>query len=247
MSIYLYGIVSGNLPQDAHPATAGVGDPPRPVRILRHRALAALVSDVSLPEVSSENLRLMRRNMKAHSAILNALVGRSTVLPVRFGVVFPDEPALIAKVLEPQRAVLKRYLAELEGAVEVTLKATYIEDRVLAQVVREQPQLVAHGRGMRATYQSKLETGRRIAAAIQSRRDREGQWIVDELRKTVRAIRINKTLSDLMALNASFLVDREGMSSFDKELERVHAQVGEYVKLDCVGPLPPFSFVDLRL
>jgi hypothetical protein len=247
MSTYLYGIVPEQLPQDAHPMTAGVGDPPRPVRILRHRALAALVSDVSLPEVSSENLRLMRRNMKAHSAILNALVGRSTVLPVRFGVVFPDEPALIAKVLEPQQAVLKRYLAELEGAVEVTLKATYIEDRVLAQVVSEQPQLVAHGRGSRATYQSKLEMGRRIAAAIQARRDQEGQWIVDKLRKSVRAIRINKTLSDLMALNASFLVDRERMPSFDKELERVHAQVGEYIKLDCVGPLPAYSFVDLRL
>src|SRR5688572_32611379 len=102
MSIYLYGIVSSRLPQDAHPATSGVGDPPRPVRILRHRALAALVSDVSLPEVSTENLRLLRRNMKAHSAILNAVAGHGTILPVRFGVVFPDERALIAKVLEPQ-------------------------------------------------------------------------------------------------------------------------------------------------
>jgi hypothetical protein len=143
--------------------------------------------------------------------------------------------------------VLKRYLVELEGTVEVALKATYIEDRVLAQVAREQPQLVAHWRGSKATYRSKLETGRRIAAAIQALRDQEGQWIVDKLRKTVPASRINKTLSDLMALNASILVDRARMPSFDKELERVHAQVGEYIKLDCVGPLPAYSFVDLRL
>jgi hypothetical protein len=249
MSTYLYGIVPDPVPQDAHPDTPGVGDPPRPVRILRHRrALAALVSDVTLDEVSGDNVRLLRRNMKAHAAILNALVARTTVLPVRFGVVFPDDRSLIAKLLDPQQAVLQQYLAELQGTVEITLKATYLEDRVLAQIVSEQPQLVAQGRGAsRASYQSKLETGKRIAAAIQDRRDKEGQWIVDKLRKTVLGIRINKTLSDLMALNASFLVDRGNMPAFDKEVERIHAQVGEYIKLDCVGPLPPYSFVDLRL
>src|SRR5687767_3479232 len=106
MSIYLYGIVPGQLPQDAHPTTPGVGDPPRPVRILRHRALGALVSDVTLPEVSSENLRLMRRNMKAHAAVLNAVVAAASVLPVRFGVVFPDEGSLVKKILDPQHKLL---------------------------------------------------------------------------------------------------------------------------------------------
>src|SRR5688572_527690 len=120
MSIYLYGIVPDPLPQDAHPDTPGVGDPPRPVRILRHRALAALVSDVILDEVSGDNVRLLRRNMKAHSAILNALIAHATtVLPVRFGVVFPDERALLAQLLEPQQAVLKQHLAELDGTVEI--------------------------------------------------------------------------------------------------------------------------------
>ena len=249
MSIYLYGIVPDPLPQDAHPNTTGVGHPPRPVRILRHRrALAALVSDVTLDEVSTDDVRLLRRNMKAHAAILNALIAHTTVLPARFGVVFPDERALVTKFLDPQHAVLERYLTELDGSVEITLKATYIEDRVLAQIVSEQPQLVAHGRSAgRASYQSKIETGKRIATAIQARRDKEGQWIVDKLRKSVLEIRINKTLSDLMALNASFLVDRARMPSFDKEIERIHTQVGEYIKLDCVGPLPPYSFVDLRL
>src|SRR5688572_1459387 len=248
MSIYLYGIVPDPLPQDAHPNTDGVGDPPRPVRILRHRALAALVSDVILDEVSGDNVRLLRRNMKAHSAILNALIAHTTVLPVRFGVVFPDERALLAQLLEPEQAVLKQHLAELDGTVEITLHTTYIEYRVLEQVASQHPQLVSHSPGCgRSSYQSKLETGKRIAAAIQNRRQKKGQWIVDKLRKSVLAIRINKTLSDLMALNASFLVDRAKISAFDKEVERVHAQVGEYIKLDCVGPLPPYSFVDLRL
>ena len=244
MSTYLYGIVPEKLPQDAHPTTPGVGDPPRPVRILRHRTLGALVSDVTVPEVSSDNLRLMRRNMKAHSAVLNGLVAKATVLPARFGVVFPDDRALVGKLLDPQQALLKDYLSELEGAVEVTLKATYVEERVLALIVHQQPQLVPSAR---ADYKAKLETGRRVAAALQARREQEGQWIVDQVRTAARAVRVNKPLADLMALNASFLVERAKMGAFDKAVERVNAQVSNYIKFDCVGPLPPYSFVDLRL
>jgi hypothetical protein len=54
-------------------------------------------------------------------------------------------------------------------------------------------------------------------------------------------------LNELMALNASFLVERAKLPAFDRELEAIHAEAGYRLKLDCVGPLPPYSFVDLRL
>ena len=84
-------------------------------------------------------------------------------------------------------------------------------------------------------------------AALQARRDQEGPWLVDQVRKAARAVKVNTPLTDLMALNASFLVERAKMPSFDKAVERVNSQVSDYIKFDCVGPLPPYSFLDLRL
>ena len=62
-----------------------------------------------------------------------------------------------------------------------------------------------------------------------------------------RDTRVGRPLTDLMVLNASFLVDRAGLSKFDRRLEKVSAEVGGQARFDCVGPLPPFSFVDLRI
>ena len=39
-------------------------------------------------------------------AVLNGLVAKATVLPARFGVVFPDDRALVGKLLESQQALL---------------------------------------------------------------------------------------------------------------------------------------------
>ena len=50
-----------------------------------------------------------------------------------------------------------------------------------------------------------------------------------------------------MVLNASFLVHRPALPEFDRALAKVQAGVTNRMTLDCVGPLPPYSFVDLRL
>jgi hypothetical protein len=76
---------------------------------------------------------------------------------------------------------------------------------------------------------------------------RDARLIVDALAPTVRDVRIGKPLRDLMALNASFLVDRGRMKKFDRTLEKLHAGLGHRLKFDCVGPVAPFSFVDLSL
>src|SRR5437762_12159744 len=71
---------------------AGVGDPPRAVRAVIHSDLAALASEVGAGEVGGDNVRALRRDMKAHSAVLNRVMelGAASVLPVRFGVMFPS-------------------------------------------------------------------------------------------------------------------------------------------------------------
>ena len=224
----------------------GVGDPPRPVEALVHRDLAALVSTVAPGEVGGDNVRRLRRDMKAHSAVLNRLVelGVPAVLPVRFGVIFPDARSVIGTFLQPRHDLLCAHLDRLRGAAEVSLKVTYVEERALREVVAAHPEL-ARRPGM--DYQSRIDLGQRVAGALRDKQGRDARWLLDALRPVVRDARAKGQASDLMVLNASFLVDQKGLPKFDRALEKLNEQVGHLMRFDCVGPLPPYSFAELRL
>lgn len=232
----------------------GVGNPPGPVRLLRHRDLAAVVSDV--PDdyhAEAEGLRGMRRDMRVHSGVVNHVIESATILPFRFGVVFPDDESVVERLLRPRMAQLARYLDALEGSVEITLRVSSVEEQALREAIVAQPELAppagggGRGRGGSLAYESRLERGRQLAAAINDLQQRDARWIIDALTPAVRDLRVGKPLRDLMALNASFLVDRAKLSTFDRTLEKLHTKVGHRLQFDCVGPLPPYSFVDLRL
>src|SRR5215208_3196569 len=82
--LYVYGIVEagteGSLPD------TGVGDPPGRVRVVRDGALAAVVSP--LPEGPGPG---RREDLEAHQRVLSEVVQRTTIVPMRFGVVMDGE------------------------------------------------------------------------------------------------------------------------------------------------------------
>ena len=95
---YLYGVVRWPVGKAVHRALdkGGVGDPPAPVRALRHHDVAALVSDVLPGQISDTTaVRAMRRDLRAHSAVLNRVTEHGTILPVRYGTVLPDDACLL--------------------------------------------------------------------------------------------------------------------------------------------------------
>jgi len=249
MGTYLYGITRRDVPVSV--GKGGVGDPPAPVRRVRYGDLAALVSDVDDDMVGeAAGVSGLRRDMAAHSDLLNRLIEETTVLPVRFGVIFPEDRTLIEDLLDPEHDQLLAYLDRVAGAVELSVRADYKEEAILAEVVREQPRLASGNpsrrSGSRTSFDARIEAGRRIAHAIRTKRDQDQQWLLQRLSPTARDVAVSDAASELAVLAASFLVDRRKLKQFDQALERVHEEVGDLMSLSCVGPLPPYSFVAVR-
>jgi hypothetical protein len=255
--VHLYCILSRPRQKQRLSLGTGVGDPPAPVQVVNHRALAAVVSDSPYSAAGDdvaptrERVRSMRRDLLAHSQVLNRLLPRTTLLPVRFGVILPDEASVVDEVLEPQHDLLVAQLQRIDGAVEVSLKVNYAEETVLRQVVRENSHLAARtaapdGGGHRSTLADRVELGRDIAAAIQARRDRDRRWLLARLQPLTIDIRESST-SELMVLNAALLAAEDRLDRFDEALNTAAHEAGEGMRFNCVGPLPPYSFVDLRL
>src|SRR3954447_23012247 len=126
-ALYCYGVSrSGAAP----PALAGVGG--APVETVTVGGIAALTS-----RIESVDVRARRRDLVAHSDVLTAACEDGTVLPLWFGAAFMSEQALCDEFLGPRQDELKALLAEFDGRVELTVKAVYLEDAILTELIAE--------------------------------------------------------------------------------------------------------------
>ncbi len=129
MSTYVYGIIRATHPPLGRDLD-GIGDPARPVRVLRRGELAALVSD------APEGLRPKRRDLLAHQRVLDEAGAGGVVLPMRFGSASPDDETVITVLAERAEDFLER-LRALDGRAEYNIKANHDEEAVLRLIMAD--------------------------------------------------------------------------------------------------------------
>ncbi|MDG9717762.1 GvpL/GvpF family gas vesicle protein [Streptomyces sp. DH24] len=238
MSTYVYGITASS-----HPALpegmGGVGDPPRPVRILTEGELSALVSD------APEGLRPKRRDLLAHQNVLSEAGAAGCVLPMRFGSVAPDD-ASVTGVLAERVEHYRERLRALDGCVEYNIKASHVEEAVLHQVMAENAELrdlaEANRKAGGGSYEDKLRLGEAVAAAVKAKETEDGVAIQRALEPVAEAVGVGPDSTGWLA-NVSFLVPRDSAEEFLAAVERVRAEL-PHLEVRVNGPLPPYSFVE---
>jgi hypothetical protein len=238
MSTYVYGIARSShlsLPKDM----GGIGDPARPLRVLRQGELAALVSD------APEDLRPKRRDLLAHQSVLAEAGVGGAVLPMRFGSISPDDEAVTAVLAERAEHYLER-LDALDGKVEYNVKANHDEEAVLYRVMAENEQIRALAEANRkaggGTYEQKLRLGEMIASAVQAREASDAALLQQALEPAAEAVSAGPQTTGWLA-NLSFLVDRDAAEEFLAAVEKIRKEQ-PHLEIRVNGPLPPYSFVE---
>jgi len=237
---YVYGIVEAGTTK---PRGRGIGG--APLRVVAGEDAAALVS-----EVASGNVRLGRDEILLHADVLERALARGTVLPMRLGVVMSDQQEVRSRLLDEHGPELRAQLAEFAGKVEIRIRGVYAENLLMREVVDEHPQIASlreavRGESDAATYYSRIRLGELVAAAVQRHREQDAQAIVDALASAALAVEVSEPGHERVAVQASFLVERERLPAFDERLEEVAADYGGRIRFKYVGPLPPHSFVEL--
>src|SRR5918911_328153 len=115
MGKYFYCIIRSPEPRDL--VTRGIGERGDKVYTVHYKDLAAVVSDSPAAEYDNS-----RRNMMSHTAVLEEVMGEDTILPVRFGIVAPDENAIREQLLKRRYNELDQLLHRMDGRVELGLK-----------------------------------------------------------------------------------------------------------------------------
>ncbi|MGA5898541.1 GvpL/GvpF family gas vesicle protein [Streptomyces venetus] len=238
MSTYVYGIAASTHPSLPE-GMGGVGDPPRPVRVLREGDLAAVVSD------APEGLRPKRRDLLAHQNVLSEAGAAACVLPMRFGSVAPDDNS-ITGVLAERAEHYKERLRALDGRVEYNVKANHVEEAVLHQVMAESPDIRGLAEANRqaggGSYDDKIRLGELVAAAVKAKEADDAAALQSALEPAAEDVSVGPESTGWLA-NVSFLVDRESAENFLAAVEQVRKDM-PHLEVRINGPLPPYSFVE---
>lgn len=228
-------------------AEPGIGEPGAPVEIVSRAGLAALVSDAPPGDVPAD-----RRNLDAHSRVLQAAFESFPVLPMRFGVVVPDDGELEDGVLARGGDEIGRLLAEVEGRAEHRVTAYYNENVVLAEIVADNPPVARlreqiRGVSRDAGYYLRIRLGELVAEAMRRKRRDDESHILQRLRPLAAAHAREEELPEAIVVKASFLIEQQSEEDFDRAVKELAGEARGRMRFKRVGPLPPYSFVDVHL
>jgi hypothetical protein len=234
--------------------SAGV-EPPDDVECVEEGGLVALVSRVPESEFAAEPLRRnlndlawLERVARAHESVLDRVLARTTLVPLRLCTIFDGEDS-VRRMLSRERESLERALGELEGRQEWGAKLL-----VDPAALRDRVQVAEGGEG---------PTGSGAAYLMRRRAEREARddaravarELAEEVHGRLAAHAVtavtrppqNRDLSGHegeMLLNAAYLVESERVDELREaigELEARHGALGARIEL--TGPWPPYNFV----
>jgi hypothetical protein len=238
---YVYCVVESSAPLRFGPL--GIGTEPAEVHSVHYKELAAIVSDTPV-----EVFDATRENVLAHERVNEAVMREHTVIPMSFGTVFKTREDIV-ELLRAAYDAFGDVLQKMKDKVEFGLKVLWDRDAVIREIeaededVRRLKDEISSQRG--STYFARMQYGRAVEAALETRSERYASEIFEQLRPVSVASRANKPIGDRMILNAAFLVARDREAAFDAKVKEIGAH--DKLTFKYTGPWPPYNFVNVRL
>jgi Gas vesicle synthesis protein GvpL/GvpF len=236
---YVYGIVPActDLPEGLLGTGGGK------VRLVRHGALAAVISD--LPAAGALG---SREDLLAHESVVASLSARTTMLPLRFSAVVTTADAVVTDILAPYYDWFSGILADLDGRAEFSVSGTYVQDTVLREVLAEEPEVMRLRESLRglpeeAGYYERVRLGELIVHALDAKREVDTEDLVQTLSRHAVAVAPRPPVNEDTAADAAFLVSDEERADFQRAVDELGYRWAGRIRLRVLGPLAPYDFV----
>jgi hypothetical protein len=215
------------------------------VRWLTHGGLAALVGTVDPSGMRAAS------TLRLHWQVLEEAAKSATILPVRFGTIMASEDAVVNELLAPRQHELLSLLSDLANKVQMTVKGDFDEERLMRAVVESSPAIArlrkrVSGVPAAAAYYDRIRLGEMVAASVESAREQFAARVAERLEPLATATKVEPISSMNAAVNAAFLVEHDKQPEFRAAVTELERESTGAVRLRCIGPLPPYSFADIR-
>jgi len=213
---------------------------------------------VMISDLDSDRLGVNTMNVLAHQEVVKAALCISkSVIPCRFGTLFPEDDSVLWLLKEHYEAIIDQ-LAKLEGKMEVSIQAIFSR-KIAPAGVEERMKLMKAG----AIYLLKRKEQFDIIKSLKEEAERFSQkldqvvspfWSDVKVQKQLVgdnplnpfAQAFSKLVEKKLLLNVCYLVDQRDIPSFKFAYERFKGE-NSSLKLLYTGPWPPYSFADVDL
>lgn len=242
--LYVYGVLpAAAAPLGSLPRGVGGGGAPE---LVQAGELAVVASAV--PEGWAT---ATREDAEAHERVTSSLAERHTLVPMRFGTVMP-EAEIRETLLGRHGQEIAAVLRELDGCVQMSVKAYYGADALLRHTLRAHPELKRRSQELESqpperTVGERVALGQEVARAVEDQRRHDEQVLVEGLTPLVRELRAEPVGGERMAANLQLLVERRQRAPLDAAVAKLAEAHSDRFAVRYVGPLAPYSFVDLSL
>ncbi len=246
---YIYGLVRTGEPQEF--GSIGIGNPASQVLTVGYQDIAAVVSASPLVVYDSLAKEKTIKDLVTHQFVIEKVMERFSVVPVKFGTMVEHADAVIA-FLEMGYPLLSNELSKMEQKIEMDVVARWNLPKILAALprhhlpVQEKQQTIAL-KGNNASVEDKISLGMVIEQALQAEKARYQQLILHALKAGATDARLHNLASDEMIFNAGFLVEKKDEHLFSAAIDILDRDLENTVNFRVVGPLPAYSFATILL
>ena len=243
--LYVYGLIPASAAALSI-AAKPVMNPAAAVEILTVGDISALQSPIDADEILP-----VRRNLMAHTKVLEEAMACTTLLPMQFGVMVPDQ-AHLARLIEVNRESVLRILATLTGKIEVGLKVRWNEATIFSEIATETPTLRDQGRKLnqkneQESYYDRIALGQKVEAILQVKKQSDFDLFSECLAEFDCQIKHLASMDDYSVLNSAILIDKAREETLFDQINDINRDCDNRFDIKFISPVPAYNFVSERL
>lgn len=237
MSLYVYGIIPAG---SELPTLDGLQG--QTVTAFPAEGHAAIVSRLEDPETLGTPDDLV-----AHSSVLDRIAAEVPVLPMVFGTVVPDEDTLVEEVLVSRHGLYAESLRRVDSAVQFSLRARFVRDAIIGELVAEQPEIASlreaiSGTDETETRDERIRLGELVVQGLQRKAAEEAPRIRAALEPLARELMEREATQAEDVVEFAALVDRDRQEEFEQAAEELARQGAGRITFRLLGPQAPYDF-----
>ena len=241
---YIYCIIGTK--QERNFGSIGIGGRGDEVLTVGYNDLSMVVSSHPITK-----LVVGRENLLAHEKVIEEVMKEfDSVLPVRFGTIASNADE-IRNLLDRRYREFRNLIRDMDHKVELGVKGIWKNMDIIFKEITEENRKIREAKEKiqkdagKKNIHAKMEAGKMVEAALQKKKEKEAEIIVDALRRTAFEHKLNKTMGDEMFINAAFLVDKGREKEFDNIMDDLSDKHKDRIRFMYAGPLPVFNFANI--
>jgi hypothetical protein len=255
--IYLYCFAR---PGAVHGLEAAGVDDRLAISTLEVGGVAAVFSEVSLTEFCDDNPADARPDPNwiisrayRHERLIEEVMSRSPVLPVRFGAVFSSRETL-EKLLTDRCREIEGFLGDIAGKEEWAVKGFVDNGKAEEWLLESDSDLLAQRRSLSTSPGTRYFQEKQFRAGLQKQVTLWGRTVAEQVRQHLKNLAVEMRSLRLqpprlsgrtgeMVLNYALLLPRSRVADFRARVEALATRYAEQgLSLEYSGPWPSFNF-----